>query len=281
MSGRNSILPAAGWALLCGLGVALVFKVAVGTHTGQAVDAVGMDAAVDWPGVVAGAAQKVLDAVSLATLAAACVVLAGIAWARRRPLVAIGAVALVAGANLTTQTLKYEVLDRVELAAGGMVNSFPSGHTTVAASVSFALILTVGARSRVVWAWVGALYTGGTGISTVVLAWHRPSDAVGGILVAGAWTGLVVLIGAVGRTVRSRRAGGRASQATSVAPGTAAAPGGAWLLGLLGVAGVLAGAASAAALAAGAAGGRWEQALGTAMTAAGIMGCALAGAAAC
>jgi membrane-associated phospholipid phosphatase len=284
----SAITLSAAWATLCAAATAALFGVAVRSARGQAVDELGMAASNRFLFAATPVAQTVLAAVSLVTLAAACLAVAGIAVARRRPLVAAGAVALVVGANLTTQGLKAHALVRPAFGDGWPGNSFPSGHTTVAASIAFALILVVAGRWRPAVAWAAGLYVGATGLSTVVMGWHRPSDAVGGILVAGAWAGLIGLIVAVIGVVREARArrlapGGQAGPAGGA--GSVGGAGLAWLgparaLTAVGAAGALIGLAASAALIGGV-GENWMDWLGVAMTVFGVVGCGLLAAGVC
>jgi hypothetical protein len=242
-----------------------LYAAAVGTARGQAVDTAGMEAASALLSSASRAAQVALDAVSVATLAAACLVVAAIAFARRRPSVAAGAIVLIVGANLTTQLLKNRVLSRPALAGEAWFgNSFPSGHATVAMSVVCALILAAPAAWRNLVAWAGGCYAGGIGIATVVLSWHRPSDVLGGILVTGFWAGLVVLVGVL---ARSQEAGWTAS-----APDRPLAGGP--IVSAAAAATVL-GAAAAAALGLGGLATRWQEPLGAMLTTAGVLGGAL------
>ncbi|HVS99378.1 MAG TPA: phosphatase PAP2 family protein, partial [Solirubrobacterales bacterium] len=124
----------------------------------------------------------------LVLLAAICVL--GLRWGRRREVIA--AVVVVAGANLTTQLLKTTLEHaRHKAFEHGIelpwANSFPSGHTTAAASIMAALLLVAPAIHRPTAAACGALLTAAVGISVVVLGWHYPSDVLGGLLVVGAW----------------------------------------------------------------------------------------------
>ncbi|HEX3737030.1 MAG TPA: phosphatase PAP2 family protein, partial [Solirubrobacterales bacterium] len=133
--------------------------------------------------------------VNLGDLAALLVLLAvicalGLWWGRRRE--AIAAVVVVAGANLTTQLLKTTLEHaRHKAFEHGIelpwANSFPSGHTTAAASILAALLLVAPAVHRPTAVACGALLTAAVGISVVVLGWHYPSDVLGGLLVVGAW----------------------------------------------------------------------------------------------
>jgi membrane-associated phospholipid phosphatase len=124
----------------------------------------------------------------LLMLAAVCAI--GLRLGRRREVLA--AVVLVAGANVTTQLLKT-VLEHVRnraLEHGFELpwpNSFPSGHTTAAASIAVALVIVAPAAHRLLAAAVGAGLAAGVGCSVVILGWHYPSDVLGGFLVVGAW----------------------------------------------------------------------------------------------
>jgi membrane-associated phospholipid phosphatase len=124
----------------------------------------------------------------LILLAAICAF--GLSLGRRREVVA--AAVMVAGANLTTQVLKTTLEHArhkawehgVELP---WANSFPSGHTTAAASIAVALLLVVPVIHRPTAAAAGLLLTAAVGLSVVILGWHYPSDVLGGLLVVGAW----------------------------------------------------------------------------------------------
>jgi membrane-associated phospholipid phosphatase len=135
----------------------------------------------------------------------------GIALWRQRPLDAVAAVIVVAGASLTTQVLKvllahprYQpVLGEHQLSS----IAFPSGHATAAASIAIAFAFVAPPRARPAVVAAGACMVTAVGCSVLVLRWHFPSDVLGGILVACGW-GFAVL--AARRTVEggggSRRA---------------------------------------------------------------------------
>lgn len=124
----------------------------------------------------------------LVLLAVACAI--GLRYGRRREVLA--AIVVVAGANVTTQLLKT-VLEHARSRAfeHGIElpwpNSFPSGHTTAAASIAVALLLVVPAAHRFAAVVVGAAIAAAVGFSVVILGWHYPSDVLGGLLVVGAW----------------------------------------------------------------------------------------------
>ncbi len=121
----------------------------------------------------------------------------GLWFGRRREVVA--ALVLIAGANVTTQALKV-LLEHVRYRAAQegwelpWANSFPSGHTNAAATIAVALLFVVPARYRLVAAAVGFLVTAAVGTSVMVLAWHYPSDVLGGLLVVGAWAFAILAV---------------------------------------------------------------------------------------
>jgi membrane-associated phospholipid phosphatase len=118
------------------------------------------------------------------------VVGAGLLGRRRRETLA--AVAIVAGANLSTQVIKHLLEhERYQWALGmhqPAPDSFPSGHTTAAASLAVALVLVLSPRLRPLAAAVGALFTLAVGTGLVVIEAHFPSDVLGGLLVVASWT---------------------------------------------------------------------------------------------
>jgi membrane-associated phospholipid phosphatase len=133
--------------------------------------------------------------VNLGDLAALLVLLAtvcliGLRLGRRREVLA--AIVVVAGANLTTQLLKTTLEHARHKAFEHGIelpwpDSFPSGHTTAAASIAVALLLVVPAAHRLGAAVAGVALTAAVGFSVVILAWHYPSDVLGGLLVVGTW----------------------------------------------------------------------------------------------
>lgn len=125
----------------------------------------------------------------LVLLAAICVL--GLRLGRRREVVA--AAVVVAGANLTTQLLKTALEHARHKAFEHGIelpwpNSFPSGHTTAAASIAAALLLVAPAAHRFAAAVAGVALTAAVGFSVVILGWHYPTDVLGGLLVVGAWS---------------------------------------------------------------------------------------------
>jgi hypothetical protein len=140
-------------------------------------------------------ADLVLGFVSIRFLLVSIAVAVVVAIARRRWGDAVRAVLVAGGANLTTQILKaaLERPDTTALTDYNLANSLPSGHTTVAASVVAMAMLVVPRALRPWAAGIGAVYVAATGVATMSLAWHRPSDALAAIAVVTAWTLLVLV----------------------------------------------------------------------------------------
>ncbi len=106
-------------------------------------------------------------------------------WGRRAHLIA--ALAVVAGAAVTTQLLKIVLAHpRVQPALGHGIGpvSFPSGHATAAMSMAIALVLVVPRSHRWAAVIIGALYAIAISVTVIILAWHYPSDVLAGTLVA-------------------------------------------------------------------------------------------------
>ena len=111
------------------------------------------------------------------------------------------------GAGLTTQVLKQLLThqglqERLLGPDHPFVFSFPSGHTTAAASLAVALLLVAPPRMRPAAAAAGIAFTLAMAVAVIVLHWHFPSDVLGGLLVVGSWCFAVI---AALRLTRPRR----------------------------------------------------------------------------
>lgn len=160
----------------------------VRTYVGQIVDErafIGANASQDSITKFSSALLNVLPVVAIGAGLIAALVIAAV---RRNWRVLIVAAIAVAGANLSTELLKYTVLSRPHTGATyPLSNSFPSGHTTVAASVSLALFLVSSARARPYVAMGGVLFSVAAGTFLLVSQWHRPSDVIAGFVVVAFW----------------------------------------------------------------------------------------------
>ncbi|MEV6374892.1 phosphatase PAP2 family protein [Micromonospora musae] len=175
----------------------VVWRVAVHTGLGQWIDTVALTGNRIGQDRIDEPVDRILNAMSVVSLLAATIVIGFIALMRGRIALAITATLLIAGANVTTQLLKYGLtrpdlgIDLERIYAG---NSLPSGHTAVAASVAVALVLVLPAKARPFGAFVGAGYAAAAGVATLSAGWHRPSDALTAFLVVGVWAALAGLV---------------------------------------------------------------------------------------
>jgi membrane-associated phospholipid phosphatase len=116
------------------------------------------------------------------------------ALAQARPRVALAILAVMGLAPLTSETLK-PLLATAHASVGGThvgPASWPSGHATAAAALVLSAILVAPPRLRPVVAGLGAAFTSIVGVALLVLAWHMPSDVLGGYLVATLWMALAL-----------------------------------------------------------------------------------------
>ncbi|PZP17753.1 MAG: phosphatidic acid phosphatase [Brachybacterium faecium] len=229
-------------ALLCAAMVVLLARIAVGTASGQRLDQLTLSGAQLDTGPVSQVVGLAAGTVSLPVVLAALACVAVIAVLRRRADLLVPLAVLVGGANLSTQAIKHLVITREVLGPGIDVtpNSFPSGHTTLAASTAIALVLVAG-RARGPVAVLGALWTAGAGIGTLALGWHRASDVAGAIVVVATWTFLMLAVDGV---LQYRRA----PSAEEREPRRGIEVATAWALGLAGAAGMVLGVVAFAAL---------------------------------
>ena len=140
-----------------------------------------------------------VSVLAIAVLSGFCVILAII---RRHARAAIGALIVIGGANVTTQVLKKEILERPDFGLG-VHNSLPSGHVTVVAAATAALLLVIGPMLRATMAGIGTLATALTGLSTIVAGWHRPADVVAALLIVLGWCAVGAIVAGGNRVNQS------------------------------------------------------------------------------
>jgi membrane-associated phospholipid phosphatase len=188
----------------CVVGLAVCYLVAVRTGWGQHLDDDALLGRSLNP-QVQRASSRLLRSIDLTSLAVLGGAIVFIALTRARVWLAVSAAALILGATVTTEALK-RILARPELThPDRLANpSFPSGHTTVAASLVVALLIVVPARWRGLVAVAGTAYAVFVGAATVTAGWHRPSDVVGGFLVTVAWASAICALLVAGRGPGSR-----------------------------------------------------------------------------
>lgn len=181
-------------------------QIALGTRTGQWLDEQALRAANDmWGTGTSRVGSWLLEALDLLpTLALAVGAIAVVIFTvrSRRALPALVGVGGFVAALTTVQILKRWVLDKPNFAIHeAIINSFPSGHSALAAAAGMVVVLAAPARYRPWTALIAALVTTVAGASTVINAWHRPSDVIAAVLVTAGWglLGGLVLCGTTGR----------------------------------------------------------------------------------
>jgi membrane-associated phospholipid phosphatase len=116
------------------------------------------------------------------------------ALAQGRPRVALAIVAVMGLAPLTAEMLK-PVMAGAHASVGGThigPASWPSGHATAATALVLSATLVAPARLQPVVAGIGAAFAAIIGVFLLILAWHMPSDVIGGYLLASLWMALAV-----------------------------------------------------------------------------------------
>lgn len=194
---RRPIAAALGvLSVLAVIATGLVFAVAVHTSAGQRLDdAARGNLSLSGAPRAHAATERLLETISVSSLALFGLGIMGVALLRRRPWLALGAGVLVLGANLTTQAMKGH-FDRPDLVGGFRTDAgaFPSGHVTVAMSLAMALVLVAPGALRWTATVAGCAYAIGVGVAVIALDWHRPSEVIGAYLVTVAWTGAVAAV---------------------------------------------------------------------------------------
>jgi membrane-associated phospholipid phosphatase len=122
--------------------------------------------------------------------------LVAVALARGRPRVALAVVFVMALAPLTAEILKPLLVYPHPRFATVDVRppSWPSGHSTAALTVVLCTVLVTAPRLRALVTTLGGVYALAVGCSLLILAWHMPSDVLGGYLLAALWMAIAVAI---------------------------------------------------------------------------------------
>ncbi|MBS5750307.1 phosphatase PAP2 family protein [Actinomyces sp. oral taxon 181] len=171
----------------CALFSILVAWAAVFTVTGQAIDTLSMEAAMRWAESLGAVGSTVTHIISVPAMVAVAGLIVLIAWLRRRPTLAGRALGMIVAANTTTQVAKL-LIDRPDFhMSAAILNSLPSGHTTVAMSLALALVMIAPEWFRGPAAWIGYIWTSLVGISVMVFGWHRPADVLVAMAICGFW----------------------------------------------------------------------------------------------
>lgn len=173
--------------LICAsLFVVAVYWLAVRTATGQVAENAALHGAGQVDPRAFIAARRLLDTITVTSLAAATVLVGAIGLLRRQVDLAVAAMAVILGSQAITQILKHLVLQRPDVSGSEVYlsNTLPSGHTTAAMSVLFALLIVMPYRFRGVTMFVALTWAVGIGAYTVIARWHRLSDTLAADAVA-------------------------------------------------------------------------------------------------
>jgi membrane-associated phospholipid phosphatase len=197
---RRSELPLFA-ALACVLGLVVVAWVALGWPAGHERDAAVLHGFASLDRSNVEFELKVMahlgDALPYAVAGLLCI---GVALARGRRWRALSVFVMLVATGATTQALKHLLAQpRLEAWLGGASNqvsdaSWPSGHSTAAMTLALSAIIVAPPALRAITTLLAGAFAIGVGYALVVLAWHFPSDVLGGYLVAGLWASLAVAV---------------------------------------------------------------------------------------
>lgn len=171
-------------ALLVG---AVVYLLAVRTGLGQALENAALRGADQVDPDVHRIAREQFHTITVTSQVAAALIVALIALLRRQLWVAVAGMAVIFGGQAVTQVLKYHLLTRPELVSGHgghTENTLPSGHTTAAMSLLFAILIVMPYRFRGVAMFFALTWAVGIGAYTVIIGAHRLSDTLAADAVA-------------------------------------------------------------------------------------------------
>ena len=169
-------------AVAAACGLLMTYAVAVLTPMGQYLDSSAMvyvaDALADsqW-------AEQLLEFVSAASVAALTAGLTVLTAFARGPRPALAVALTSVGTVVAAEVLKA-VLARPALLLETTSNSLPSGHVAAVAGLAVAAVMAVSADLRTMAASLGLAAVTATGLATVALQWHRPSDVLAAALLA-------------------------------------------------------------------------------------------------
>ncbi len=194
-SQRPGAAGALGVAALCALALALVWVIAEFVPAVQAKDAVALhDFTLLSRPRIDGAANFLLSLLQPLQFVLWGVALVALAIARGRTRIAVAVVAIMTLAPLSAEVLK-PLLAHPHVSVGGVFvgpASWPSGHSSAVLALVLSAVLVAPARLRPMVAAVGGALAIAVGCALLILAWHMPSDVLGGYLVATFWAALAV-----------------------------------------------------------------------------------------
>ncbi len=155
--------------------------------------------------------------------------LVAVAILRRRPRVALAVALVLPAAPLSAELLK-PLLAHPHARVGYQwigAASWPSGHATAAMTLVLCALLVAPRRLRPTVALLGSAFAIAVGVSLLLLAWHMPSDVLGGYLLAALFGSLALAALRVGEARRPATVSRRLGVESTLLKRRAAAPAGA------------------------------------------------------
>jgi membrane-associated phospholipid phosphatase len=122
------------------------------------------------------------------------VLLVAVALLRRRPRVALAVAIVLPAAPGIAELLKPLLAHTHDSVGWAWIGpaSWPSGHATAAMTLVLCALLVAPHRLRPLVAALGCAFAVAVGCSLLILAWHMPSDVLGGYLLAALCVSLAV-----------------------------------------------------------------------------------------
>jgi membrane-associated phospholipid phosphatase len=208
-------------AALCALGMAAIWVLAALVPVAHWRDAVVLDdfTQLSRPGVD-GPASTLLHLLDPLLYTAWALLIVAVALLRRRPRVALAVAVVLPTAPLAAELIKplaahpHAVIDYQWINAA----SWPSGHATAAMTLVLCALLVAPHRLRPTIAVLGSAFAVAVGFSLLILAWHMPSDVLGGYLLAALFVSLALSALRAAEARRPSRAAYRAPDTRSAVP---------------------------------------------------------------
>ncbi|PRC44677.1 PA-phosphatase [Mycobacterium sp. ITM-2017-0098] len=163
------------------------YLLAVRTRVGQAMENAALRGADQVDAELHRVALELFHTISVSSQVAAALIVGVVGLLRRQLWLSITGMAVIFGSQTVTQVLKYHVLTRPDLdpAHGTLAeNTLPSGHTTAAMSLLFAVLIVMPYRFRGIAMFFALTWAVGIGAYTVVIGAHRLSDTLAADAVA-------------------------------------------------------------------------------------------------
>ncbi len=191
--------PSGAWALrtaaLCALAMAATWTLAELVPAIHLRDAIVLDAftKLSRPGVdsLGNGLLHLLDPLLYTVWA---VLIVAVALLRGRPRVAFAVAVVLPAAPGVAELLKPLLAHPHDSVGWQWVGpaSWPSGHATAAMTLVLCALLVAPHRLRPLLAALGSAFAVAVGCSLLILAWHMPSDVLGGYLLAALCVSLAV-----------------------------------------------------------------------------------------